>query len=119
MGSEDDFTTRNIIEWMKKVCLEEFWNGVYLEEEREDFEIRGCRKLQLEWEREREREREELTGWNRSTEKNEDKKLNFRHGKVAPAPVRVSSQIRQSRLSVNDKGDNEIISCTLELLKYH
>jgi len=29
---------------MKKGYLKKFWNGVCLEEEREDLEISGCRK---------------------------------------------------------------------------
>ena len=39
---------------------EHFWNGVHLEEEaeKEDIEIRGCRKEQLEL------ERRALTAWN-------------------------------------------------------
>ena len=38
--------------WTKKGSLEEFWNGVHLEdEEREDLKIRGCRRLQEERER--------------------------------------------------------------------
>ena len=46
-------------QWMKKGYLEKVWNGSALEEEeeeeeegeeeREDFEIRRCRKQQLEW----------------------------------------------------------------------
>ena len=36
-------------EWTRKGSLKEFWNGVHLEdEEREDLEIRGCRRLQKE-----------------------------------------------------------------------
>ena len=36
--------------WTKKGSLEElFWNGAHLEdEEREDLEIRGCKRLQQE-----------------------------------------------------------------------
>ena len=38
-----------LIEWMKEGFLEKFWTGVQLEEkEKEDLEIRGCRKLQQE-----------------------------------------------------------------------
>ena len=34
--------------WTKKNYLEEFWNGAHEEDEgKEDFEIRGCRRLQL------------------------------------------------------------------------
>ena len=48
---------------MKKGSLEKIWNGVRLEEEeREDLEIRGCRRLQQEW------ERGELATLNGSTE---------------------------------------------------
>ena len=36
-------------ECMTKDSLEKFWSDVHLEdEEREDFEIRGCRRLQQE-----------------------------------------------------------------------
>ena len=37
-------------DWMKKGYLEKFWNGVHLEEEeeKEDLEIQGYRKLQQE-----------------------------------------------------------------------
>ena len=43
--------------------------GVHLEEEeKENLEIRGCRKQQLEW------ERKELTTKNRSTGKNGERK---------------------------------------------
>ena len=35
--------------WTKKGSLEEFWNGAHSEdEETENLEIRGCRRLQLE-----------------------------------------------------------------------
>ena len=35
--------------WIKKGSLDEFWYGAHLEdEEREDLEIRGCRRLQQE-----------------------------------------------------------------------
>ena len=38
--------------WIKEGPLWEFWNGAHLEnEEREDLEIRGFRRLQEEWER--------------------------------------------------------------------
>ena len=34
-------------EWMKKGYLETFWNDIHLEEEEmEDLEILGCRRLQ-------------------------------------------------------------------------
>jgi hypothetical protein len=34
-------------EWTKKGSLKKIWNGVHLEEgEREDLEIRGCKRLQ-------------------------------------------------------------------------
>ena len=39
-------------EWTKKGSLEGFWNGTHLEdEEREDLEIRGCKRLQPKGER--------------------------------------------------------------------
>ena len=48
----------------KEAYLENFWNGVHLEEEeKEDLEILGCRKWQQEW------QRRELT-WEESTENN-------------------------------------------------
>ena len=51
-------------EWTKKGSLEEFWNGAHLkDEEREDLEIRGSRRLQQEL------EREELATWNGLTNK--------------------------------------------------
>jgi hypothetical protein len=63
-------------EWMKKGYLNKLWNGVHLEEEeKEDLEIRGCRKLQLEW------ERRELTTWNGSTWQNGEEKYNFKNRK--------------------------------------
>ena len=56
-------------EWMKNDSLEKFWNGVPLEEEeKEDLEIRECRKLQQEW------KRRVLTTWNGSTEKGGEEK---------------------------------------------
>ena len=54
-----------------KGSLKKFWNGIHLEEEkeeREDLEIRGCRKLQHEW------ERRELTTW-----KNGEGKKKLKH----------------------------------------
>ena len=57
-------------EWMKKDYLQKFWNGVHLEEEREDLLIGGCRKLQQEW------ERWELTNLNGSAEKGAEDKYN-------------------------------------------
>ena len=49
-------------EWMKKGSRKKKWNGVRVEEEeREDLEIRGCRRLH-------QCERGELTTWNGSTE---------------------------------------------------
>ena len=37
----------HVQKWTKKGSLEEFWNGAHLEdEEREDLENRGCRRLQ-------------------------------------------------------------------------
>ena len=66
-------------EWIKKDSLEKFWNGVHLKDkEREDFEIRGCRRLQQEW------EIRELKTWNGSTEMGGEEKLNknFRHRNI-------------------------------------
>ena len=54
---------------MTKDSLEKFWDGVHLEnEQREDLEIRGCRRLQQEL------KRWELTTWNESTEKGGEEK---------------------------------------------
>ena len=54
-------------EWTKKGSLEKFGNGVHLEnEEREDLEIRGYRRLQS--------ERGELTTWNGQREKGGEEK---------------------------------------------
>ena len=55
--------------WTKKGSLEEFWYGDHLkDEEREDLEIRGCRRLQQEM------EREDLAIWNGSTDKGGERK---------------------------------------------
>ena len=36
-------------EWIKKGSLRQFWNGAHLEdEEGEDLEFRGCRRLEQE-----------------------------------------------------------------------
>ena len=56
-------------EWIMKGYLEKFWIDVHLEEEeKEDLEISGCKKLHQEW------ERRELTTWNGSIEKNGEEK---------------------------------------------
>ena len=55
---------------MKKVSPGKCWNGVYLEDqEGEELEIRGCRRLQ------KELERGELVTWNGSTEMGGERKL--------------------------------------------
>ena len=62
----------NISIWTRKDSLEGFLNGAHLEdEEREDLEIRGSRRLQQEW------ERGELATWNGLTERGGEEKLIF------------------------------------------
>ena len=61
----------------QKGSIEEFWNGAHLEyEEREDLEIRECRRLQQKW-------AGELATWNGLAEKGGERKLiYFRHRKI-------------------------------------